>query len=80
MSAGKEQYLKNKQDAAAARKEQARIKRLREEAERLETRIEEIDSELYGSAATDYKKAAELEEEKNAAEERLMEIYEDIGV
>ena len=80
MSAGKEQYLKNKQDAAAARKEQARINRLREEAERLETRIEEIDSELYGSAATDYKKAAELEEEKNAAEERLMEIYEDIGV
>ena len=80
MSANKEQYLKNKQDAAAARKEQARIRRLREEAEKLEARIEEIDGELYGSAATDYKKAAELEEEKNAAEERLLEIYEDIGV
>ena len=80
MSANKEQYLKNKQDAAAARKEQARIKRLREEAEKLEARIEEIDAELYGDAATDYKKAAELEEEKTAAEERLLEIYEDIGV
>lgn len=80
VSANKEQYLKNKQDAAAARKEQARIRRLREEAEKLEARIEEIDGELYGSAATDYKKAAELEEEKNAAEERLLEIYEDIGV
>ena len=80
ISANKEQYLKNKQDAAAARKEQARIKRLKEEAERLEARIEEIDTELYGSAATDYKKAAELEAEKNSAEERLLEIYEDIGV
>ena len=80
MSANKEQYLKNKQDAAAARKEQARIKRLKEEAERLEARIEEIDAELYGEAATDYKKAAELEEEKNAAEERLLEIYEDVGL
>ena len=80
MSANKEQYLKNKQDAAAARKEQARIKRLREEAEKLEARIEEIDAELYGDAATDYKKAAELEEEKTAAEERLLEIYEDVGV
>ena len=80
MSANKEQYLKNKQDAAAARKEQARIKRLREEAEKLEARIGEIDAELYGAAATDYKKAAELEEEKSAAEERLLEIYEDIGV
>ena len=80
MSSNKEQYLKNKQDAAAARKEQARVERLRKESERLEARIEEIDSELYGSAATDYKKAAELEEEKAVAEERLMEIYEDIGV
>ena len=80
VSANKEQYLRNKQDAAAARKEQARIKRLREEAERLEARIEEIDTELYGSAATDYKKATELEEEKTAAEERLLEIYEDIGL
>ena len=80
MSANKEQYLKNKQDAAAARKEQARIKRLKDEAERLEARIEQIDKELYGEAATDYKKAAELEEEKSAAEERLLEIYEDVGI
>ena len=48
----------------AAKKE---AKRLKEEAERLEARIEEIDSELDGEAATDYKKAAELEEEKSAA-------------
>ena len=80
VSANKEQYIKAKQDAAAARKEQARIKRLREEAERLEARIEEIDVELYGEAATDYKKAAELEAEKSAAEERLLEIYEDVGI
>lgn len=80
MSSGKEQYLKNKQDAAALRKEQARVKRLKEESERLELRIDEIDALLYGEAATDYKRAAELEAEKTSAEERLLEIYEDIGV
>lgn len=80
ISLGKEQYLKNKQDAAALRKEQARVKRLREESEQLELRIDEIDALLYGEAATDYKRAAELEAEKTSAEERLLEIYEDIGV
>lgn len=80
VSAAKEQYLKNKRDAAAARKEQAMRERLKKESESLEARLVEIDAELYGSAATDYVRAAELEAEKNAAEERLLEIYEIIGV
>ena len=50
------------------------------EKEVLEKRLDEIEKELYGDAATDYVRAAELEKEKNAAEERLMEIYEAIGV
>ena len=80
VSSNKEQYLRNKQQAAEARKKEAREKRLREEADKIEVRIEEIDTEMFGEAATDYKKAAALEEEKTALEERLLEIYEEIGV
>ena len=80
VSAGKEAYLKNKQAAAEARKQEARRKKLSAEAEALERRIGEIDAELYGSAAADYVRAAELSEEKERVEERLLEIYEEIGV
>ena len=79
-STNKEQYLKNKQDAADARREKARVERLKKEALELEARIEEIDRELFGEAATDYVRAAELEAEKSEAEERLLSIYEDVGV
>ncbi len=79
-SSNKEQYLRNKQQAAEARKKEARLRKLREECERIEARLEEIDALMFGEAATDYKKAAALEEEKNALEERLLEIYEEIGV
>ncbi len=80
MSSGKEQYLKNKQDAADARREKARVERLKKEAALLEARIEEIDRELFGEAATDYVRAAELEKEKTEVEERLLSIYEDVGL
>ena len=79
-SSNKEQYLRNKQQAAEARKKEARLRKLREECERIEARLEEIDTLMFGEAATDYKKAAALEEEKNTLEERLLEIYEEIGV
>ena len=79
-SANKEQYLKNKQEASDARREKARVERLKKEALLLEARIEEIDRELFGEAATDYVRAAELEAEKTEAEERLLLIYEDVGV
>ena len=80
VSSNKEQYLRNKQQAAEARKKEARMRRLREEAEQIEKRIEEIDAEMFGEAATDYVRAAALEKEKNEAEERLLEIYEEIGL
>ena len=80
VSANKEQYLKNKQEAADARREKARVERLKKEALVLEGRIEEIDRELFGEAATNYVRAAELEAEKAEAEERLLLIYEDVGV
>ncbi len=74
----KEQYLRQKQAAADERKRRSRLERLQKEADELEKRIEEIDAELFGAAASDYVRAAELDAEKNAAEERLLEIYEEL--
>ena len=80
VSDNKVQYLAKKASEAEARKEKARRERLAKEAEALEKEIEELDAELFGSAATDYTRAAELDARKTAAEERLLEIYEIIGV
>ncbi len=73
----KELYLKNKQEAADARKKANRIKRLTEEMEKLEAELAVVEKEMNGDAATDYKKVAELDLRKTEIEERLMEIYEE---
>ncbi|MBQ9784511.1 MAG: ABC-F family ATP-binding cassette domain-containing protein [Clostridia bacterium] len=74
----KEQYLKNKQAAAEERKKKARMERLQKECAVLEGELEQIDGELFGSAATDYQRVSELDARKNEIEERLMEIYEEL--
>ena len=71
VSDNKAQYLARKASEAEARKEKARRERLTREAEALEKEIEAIDAELFGSAASDYARAAELDARKTAAEERL---------
>ena len=77
-SSNKEQYLKNKQATADARKRKNYLDKLRRECEAIEGELAEIEEELFGSAAADYVRAAELDEKKNALEERLMEIYEEL--
>ena len=47
------------------------------EIARYEQRIDELDRLLFGEAATDYVRAAELTDEKAAAEERLLTLYEE---
>ena len=74
----KEQYLKNKQNAAEIRKQEAKKRRLTSEMEKLEAELEEIEELMVGEAATDYKKLAELDDRKNEIEERLLEIYEEL--
>ncbi len=80
MSDNKADYLARKQSAAEARREKARVERLKKEAADLEKELADIDTELYGSAASDYTRAAALDARKAKAEERLLEIYEEIGV
>ena len=78
ISSAKEQYLKAKKENADSRKAQRRIERLRAEAEKIENELAEIDVEMNGEAAYDYARLTELDEKKNALEERLMEIYEEL--
>ena len=77
-ASGKEQYLKNKQAAAEARKKKARLERLEKEKTALEEELENIEQELFGSAASDYLRATELDTRKTEVEERLLEIYEEL--
>ena len=74
----KEQYLKNKQAAALARKQKARLERLRQECAALEAELEQVEHELFGEAASDYQRAAELDARKTELEERLLEIYAEL--
>ncbi len=77
-TANKEQYLKSKQVAAEERKKRARLEKLRRECAELEEALAKIDEELFGSAASDYLRAAELDQQKAATESRLLEIYEEL--
>ena len=76
----KELYLQNKQNAAEQRKQKRRLERLEAESKELESELDFIEKEMMGDAATDYKRVAELDNRKNEIEERLLEIYEEIGV
>lgn len=75
-SEGKESYEKRKKEEAALRS--ARRKREKAEARipEIEEKIEELKKELYGSAATDYTRAAAIEEELSALDEELLSLYE----
>lgn len=77
-TAQKEDFMARKKQASDARREQRRIKNLKREQEKIEAELEQIEADLFGEAATDYKKAAELTARQSALEERLMEIYEEL--
>ncbi len=76
----KDVYLQNKKQASDARRAQNRIKKLTAEAEQIEAELGRISEEMAGEAAYDYVRLSELDEKKNSLEERLLEIYEEIGV
>ncbi len=78
LTAQKEDFIARKKQASDARREQRRIENLKKEQEKIEQELEQIENDLYGEAATDYKKAAELTAKKDALEERLMKIYEEL--
>ena len=77
VSAGKEQFLKNKADAAQRRKEERARKRTAEAIAKTEAEIEAIDAEMAGDAAADYKRLSELQTRKDELEEALLLLYEE---
>ena len=76
-SSSKEQYLARKQEAALKRQREKRKIAVAQEIEKLEKYLIEVQDELFGPAASDYKRAAELEDERLTTEDRLMQLYEE---
>ena len=77
VSAGKEQFLKNKADAAQRRREERARKKTADAIAKTEAEIEEIDTEMAGEAAMDYKRLSELQTRKDELEEALLLLYEE---
>ncbi len=75
---GRDEYLSRKAEQSQKRKAEARIASLKREQDELERKIEEYNAELYGPAANDYKRAAELSDLISQSETRLLEIYEEL--
>jgi ATP-binding cassette subfamily F protein 3 len=76
VSDSKADYEERKREMAKKRGEEKRLKQAQEKIPKLEARIAELEEELFGEAATDYVRAAEIEEEKAKIEEELLELYE----
>lgn len=74
---GKDDYLRRKAESARIRKAERRLEAIAKECDKLELRLVDIDDELSGPAGSDYKRAAELSDEKITVEDRLMQLYEE---
>ena len=72
----KTDYEERKRENAKRRNEERRIQKAKDRIPELEKRLEELDEELFGEAASDYVRAAEIDEEKTKIEEELLELYE----
>lgn len=69
-------YQQRKKEAAEKRKSQRQLAAWRQEIEVLEAELCAVTEELYGSAASDYMRAAELDDRKTVIEDRLLHLYE----
>ena len=72
----KSDYEERKRENAKKRNEERRIQKAKERIPELEKKLEMLDAELFGEAASDYVRAAEIDEEKTRIEEELLELYE----
>jgi ATP-binding cassette subfamily F protein 3 len=72
----KTDFEEKKREKARARSEEKKRQKAETDIKRLESELESLEEELFGEAATDYVRAAEIEDEKNAIEEELLELYE----
>ena len=73
----KDEYLDRKKSNAEKRKQEKRKAEVEREIGKLEKELIEIDDLLFGEAATDYIRAAELSDRKITVEDLLMQLYEE---
>ena len=74
--ARREDYEQRKREAAKRRSDEKRLEAAKRRVPEIEARLEAIEAELFGEAASDYVRAAELDREKQALEEELLALYE----
>ncbi len=75
-SSAKQDYEQKKRENAERRAFEKRIERAKLRIEELETETEALDRELFGEAASDYVRAAEIDKRKNEIETELLMLYE----
>ncbi len=72
----KQDYEQKKRENAERRALEKKIERAKKRIKELEAELERLDEELFGEAASDYVRAAEIDKRKAAIEEELLELYE----
>ena len=75
-SASKAAYEQKKRENSERRALERKIEAAKEKIPKLEQKLKELDEELFGKAAADYIRAAEIDAEKTAIEEELLSLYE----
>ncbi|MBR3806364.1 MAG: ATP-binding cassette domain-containing protein [Clostridia bacterium] len=69
-------YEERKRENAERRAKEKKRERAEAKIEELEAEIEALDKELFGEAASDYVRAAEIDKRKGEIEEELLGLYE----
>ena len=72
----KADFEEKKRQKAERRSEEKKRERAERRIAELEKEIEALDKELFGEAASDYMRAAEIDERKVEIENELLELYE----
>ena len=72
----KAEFEQKKQEKAKAKSEIKKRERAEAKIKELEAELEKLEEELFGDAASDYVRAAEIDTRKNEIEEELLELYE----
>ena len=76
VSDAKTDFEEKKREKAKARSEERKREKAKIRIEELEGELDRLDAELFGEAASDYVRAAEIEERKAEIEVELLELYE----
>lgn len=69
-------FEENKRRAAAERSAKRRLEQAQARIPQLEAELEKIEEELFGEAASDYLRAAELDKRREEIEAELLSLYE----